>query len=363
MNNEQELAEAVAKILKQQLPAIVRQVTKLQQPQPQPQQSFTTPTLQLQKKDNQQLQRSFSSVSTGSSVSSYGDDDVVCLGDSSENSHLAADKTVVRLPVMQHIDAAYLAPPDSALFKRFYKKKRNRDGSRSKKKHREMDVSFFNDLVRPVIRRLLGTAGINSANLSARYFFAANVLARKRRNNHMSSWRERGTCMELIYGGVLPPGCEQAYRLEQQSSTSRGRVSRKKLKMKESPVQPPKPAAVAAVQQPPKPAAAATVQPPKPVDGKHICAKCGLQFVKEADDWRTDNDLRCDKCVLQMDEELIAGLHHGDIKPPPKKKTKAKKINKGEENHPQEKTLVSLRFDGARLCEAQQVSFEQEEFS
>ena len=243
--NQQDLAIAVANALKQQLPDILSQLipnnnnnNKVKQ------ENFSTPKLQIQNAAH--LQRSSSGLSSSSSslsrsssglssssfssspspsIQQVDDDEVVFVG-KRNSPHLPADKNVVRWPVMNKIDAKFLAPPNSTLFKRFFKKKRNRDGTRSLKKKREMDEVFFQDLIRPVIRQLLGTAGLNSANLSARYFHAAAVLARKRRNNHMNSWRENGNCCPLIYGGELPPGCHNPYPPPGQNS-SRKKRSRK----------------------------------------------------------------------------------------------------------------------------------------
>ena len=356
--NEQDLASAVANALKQQLPAILAQLLPHKQVKPEGQ--FSTPKIQIQ--DEALLRRSSSGFSTSSSSSALSrsssgfsassfssapsqdvsdDEEVVYMGSS---KHLSVDKNVVRVPLFNKIDAQYLAPPNSPLFKRFFKKKRNRDGTRSLKNKKQMDSAFFEDLVRPVIRRLLGHAGLNSAKLSSRYFYAAQVLARKRRNNHMSSWRDNGDSCKLIYGGQLPSGCINPYLSKTNSKRKKKLFDvNKNLTVDKEERQPAK--AQKRIEE-----LAVDKEERKPVkEEKRIeesqssddmmdadcrivgkptmtnCTKCGKAFAQDCDDWRRGDDVRCDSCVLSKMDEEITQLHHGELKPKTKTKTKKSK--------------------------------------
>ena len=343
--NDADLANAVMLAIRAQMPAILSQIKSHGQTQktPTPAPAPTpTPTPEMIVKNEYQtppVSRTSSGVSTDQSPFMVSTD------------QLTRDKNVVRVPMLRKIDATYLANPDSILFKRFYKKRKNPDGSRSLKKKHELDERLFVHLIRPVLRHLLGHAGGDTDNLYKRYINAANIVARKRRNNHMSSWRVRGTCSPLIYGGTLPPGVQETMDQRKKVSVSR------KLDLFESPVQAAQTkkkreapadivrankrkavhvtkaknqnaeASAATETEATETAASALLQIADFDDEDsfrtEVCAECKVNFNVDKDDWRTEG-LRCPACVKKVQETQVANLHHGEIR-----KSKESKKKKG----------------------------------
>ena len=344
--NEQDLAAAVAKALQAQLPVILAQLIKKQPPAP----AFSTPEVQVQRtlsgSSCSSLSRASSITSAASltSAASYSrkikrrvhppspasDDEVQIIENDiafTAKQQLGNDKNTVRVPVMRALDAKYIAPIETPLFKRFFKKRRNPDGSRSLKKKRELNEELFKVLIRPVLRRLLGTSGFGTSDLADRYYKASYLIVRKRRNNHMDSWRQHGECCRLIYGGELPRHAGP-------------RLARVKQEPESLPSEFDTNEPVIATKQP---AEAVANEPdmvnkqPVPmvadfecVGTKTTCCVCGEVFTKDADDWRT-GDLRCPQCVMKQIETDVVPAHHGKIKKrklAPKKKDGAKQPKK-----------------------------------
>ena len=259
ISNMDNLAETVARILQQQLPTILAHVQRITPnvatPIP-PQQiisNVATPTPPQQITPNvatptpsqatPSLSRSSSGISRSSSgvsrlssgfstprsrnrsvspqglppqrkskrdspaldlVSSESDsDEPQCLGSITPET-VTKDRNKVRKPVLGRLDAKFLAPKTTPLFKRFFCKQASSDGTRKKKKNKDMDEELFKHLVRPVLRRLLGHNSWRGSNLVNRYYNAAKFVCKKRRANHVQSWRLSGKHKELIYGGSLP---------------------------------------------------------------------------------------------------------------------------------------------------------------
>ena len=109
--------------------------------------------------------------------------------------YLPEDKLVVNLPIMRHLDSRLLAPVQTVLFQHGRKK----DGSFKKRPHLVFDK--LKEEIKPVVRKLVAKAKGPSANLHHRYFWCAYDLIRKRRANHIQSWRNDKVPKELIYGG------------------------------------------------------------------------------------------------------------------------------------------------------------------
>ena len=109
-------------------------------------------------------------------------------------------------PVMEQFDTKYLAVLETPLFKRMLKKARNPNGTRSLKNHKSMVMPLFRKLVRPVIRRILGRLETpNASRIYTKYYRMAIKIVKKRRANHVQSWRVYGTPENLIYGSIPPP--------------------------------------------------------------------------------------------------------------------------------------------------------------
>ena len=106
------------------------------------------------------------------------------------------DKLVVNFPIMRLIDSTLLAPIKSTLFM-FQRKK----GSKEFKKNADMVFDKFKEIVKPVIRGLVTRGRDVTGNVVLRYFWCAYDLVRKRRANHIQSWRTNNYPKDLIYGG------------------------------------------------------------------------------------------------------------------------------------------------------------------
>ena len=115
----------------------------------------------------------------------------------------AAIIRIVTIPVLEKFDKKYCAPRRSPLFKRRFRKTRNPDGTRTLKKNPEIVMSLFKGLVKPVLRRLLSNLNLetvaNPHDLFRRYFKAALKVVKKRRANHVQSWRLNSCHKRLIY--------------------------------------------------------------------------------------------------------------------------------------------------------------------
>ena len=110
-------------------------------------------------------------------------------------------------PIMEEIDTKMLAPLESPLFKRFYKSNRV-NGQRTLRRKYEMDMVMFKKLIRPILRRLLGRFLLPVADQVAvysKYYRAAIQIVKKRRANHIQSWRVHGKPKKACYDVLLPP--------------------------------------------------------------------------------------------------------------------------------------------------------------
>ena len=134
-----------------------------------------------------------------------------------------ADTMVVTQPIMRALDDPWLSQQHSPLFQRQFKRVPNPDGTHSLKKHKTIVMAKFKSLVRSVLRRLLSrsTANdptVNVQNLYERYFTTALRIVKKRRANHVQSWRLYNHCCPLVYG-------ESSMTLSQQTEGGDGAAS------------------------------------------------------------------------------------------------------------------------------------------
>ena len=155
-----------------------------------------------------------SSASDGTNRSfDDGDDGVVFIKKrKASQAQFWSDSKVVTVPLLRVFDAKWLAPhpdrKDNPLFE-FRVRAGIRYGGSTQKKYSDMVVPFFKKHARPIIRRLV-TANLRMEQeqdptmtyekLRTRYSNAAIRVVRKRRANHVQSWRpdKRGTHLPLI---------------------------------------------------------------------------------------------------------------------------------------------------------------------
>ena len=118
------------------------------------------------------------------------------------------DNGLVRKKVLKFFDAKYLAPRYSQLFCRRLRKAPLSDGTFIRKKNEDLRVSLFKRLVRRILRGIIGQMGIHVGtnaylDMKSRLYLAALRVVKKRRANHIQSWRLHNKHKTLIYGGRL----------------------------------------------------------------------------------------------------------------------------------------------------------------
>lgn len=350
------LTSLVSNILQQQLPAILKQVQQVPPtPPPLQQEEVVTPSPSLSRSSSG-LSRSSSGLSHSSSAFSTPPSnyirrsrspppppdkrnspylDLVDGSDDDEDSQpgasaayedeQAADRRRVRKPILRKLDAKFLAPLKSPLFKRFYCKQASSDGSRKLKKHHDLDEKLFKHLVRPVLRRLLGLDPMNGGvHMVQRLYRAAKAITKKRRANHVQSWRMNGTCKKLIYGGTLPPSAAAAAaasrRLQGSVVKSEPKPEQKpELEQKPKDVQPKADDVV--VMQAKKPTNVGSSEPKK-TKRKTSCCDCGKKiefndyFEQDHKDWEPGSarqHVRCPPCFDKFVKTKILPNHHGRL--------------------------------------------------
>ena len=119
----------------------------------------------------------------------------------------AAIVQAITRPVMEEIDTKLLAPYVSPLFKRFFKRQRI-NGRRVLRRKSEMDMVMFKDVIRPILRRLLERLRLpvkDQVAVYSKYYRVAIAIVKKRRANHVQSWRVHGKPKKPIYDVLLPP--------------------------------------------------------------------------------------------------------------------------------------------------------------
>ena len=125
---------------------------------------------------------------------------------------------------MRLLDATLLAPLTSPLFRRFVKKS---DPS-SLKLNAEIVFDDFKHRIRGTIRDLCAKANSADPFLDQRYFWCAYDLVRKRRANHIQSWRKHGMPSNFTYGGKAAYEAIYGKLKEAPKQKRRPRASRKK---------------------------------------------------------------------------------------------------------------------------------------
>ncbi len=362
------LASLVANILQQQLPTILKQVQQgapPTPPTPQAQESLTpSPSLSRStsglSRSTSGLSRSTSGLSRSSSGfttprSNYSsrssspppppskrnspcleilggsddDEDSQPGASAAYEEERASDRRRVRKPVLRKLDAKFLAPQRSPLFKRFYCKQACSDGSRKLKKNRDLDEKLFKHLVRPVLRRLLGLDPMGGGvHMVQRLYRAAKSVTKKRRANHIQSWRVNGTCKKLIYGGTLPPNAAVAAatsrRAKGLSVVKPEPEQRKKVvepKVTDDVVLHSNSKSDVVISQPTSKKVGSSAGP-KTFPRKTSCCDCGKKmefnafFEQDHKDWESgcaSQHVRCPPCFEKFVESEVLPNHHGRL--------------------------------------------------
>ena len=123
------------------------------------------------------------------------------------NPERTAIARAITRPIMEAIDTQLLAKYDSPLFKRFYKRNRV-NGKRVLREKYEMDMVMFKQVIRPILRRLLTRLELpvrDQVSVYSKYYRVAIQIVKKRRANHVQSWRLHGHAKKPVYDTLLPP--------------------------------------------------------------------------------------------------------------------------------------------------------------
>ena len=147
----------------------------------------------------------------------------------SSSSQDLADGKVVTAPILSHFDANWLArdpkDEDNPMFEFRVRTGVGFGRQPPRKKYADLVVPFFKKNSRAIIRRLVTAnlrdeqqlnPSITYEDLRRRYETSALKVLRKRRANHVQSWRQdrRGTHCPLIYGGVSPVSSNDKPRVD-----------------------------------------------------------------------------------------------------------------------------------------------------
>ena len=115
-----------------------------------------------------------------------------------------SDRKVVIQEVLSFFDSPFLATRKSILFKRRLCKTHGKPTKPTLKQRPEMDPDLFRLLVVVPLRRLMGEAYATNYNLAQRYRAAAAKVVKKRRANHIQSWRPKnGMCARTLITRIL----------------------------------------------------------------------------------------------------------------------------------------------------------------
>lgn len=220
--------------------------------------------------------------------------------------YCAQDKLVVNEPIMRVLDAMYLAPMESPLFKRHMVKRADLHGHRRLKKNKDVVVSLFKRLTKSTLRRLLRDETTKmEANLAQRYFYAALAVTTKRRANHIQSWRMFGHPLTMCYGG------------EEQYNAKYGNIKQERTKSKREVASEVTAKVVAEVVADPFSFTAdfsgdETQDEAEDKAQDTLCAGCGesfpaqAMFPKSAKDFDEYSEMRCGPCWdVHMKAELL----------------------------------------------------------
>ena len=345
----------------------------------------------------------------------FGDDETSYFGDDEDDEdcveitpadQLRKDRKDILHQILGFFDARWLAPFNSPLFTYQKRKTPNPDGSFSIKKYEELNLRLWVRLIRRCLEQMMGPAYLNSANLVARFRFAARKIVTKRRANHVQNWKNNKTHKRLIYGGQLGTTCGRFSA----SAVGRGIKREKTLKKKRLAFGAPVEAATAApVEASPikpvdldadfdsvgvecdseatmpysdqeesqRPDDESVVQPP--VSGLHKrtskCIDCGQSvrfnscFPRDEDDWQPSikRTIRCGDCwdlhvqndvMPQMNESIAKKNGNikatkkrkaGESEEPTKKKRKKRPCKCGSTTHSM-RTHLDCPLNPRNLC-------------
>ena len=319
------------------------------------------------------IQRSDSDISTASSSSNSSHRDWSDVADdyavqrrkrSSEQDR--SDNRVVTRPVLTAIDASHLAPHPAvrnSLFRHKFKKQLNFDGTRQLKKNKDIVMPIFKNLIRPILGPLVmrnlaqeqrNDPTMTYEQLRRRYFFAALRVTKKRRANHIQSWRpdKNGTHLPLIYSSdaVLPvivapaPPAPAPHAVTPVPAPTSVAPPAPPTTVIPAAVVPAPPAVVtpapSSVVTPAAAQAPSTLNPP--VDFPHICADCGNN-VSDADRypkgdlWGTDPKIWCQSCWSKQSQDMV----DKEIEDPDKKRKAIQPLDRDQDQPAQKRNRLT----------------------
>ena len=300
-----------------------------------------------------------SSVSFNNDVEEQQDDEVVFIKKrKSSSAQDLADGKVVTVPILSHFDANWLArnpkDEDNPMFQFRVRSGVGYGSQPPKKKYADLVVPFFRRNSRAIIRRLVTAnlrdeqqqdPSITYEELRKRYEASALKVVRKRRANHVQSWRSdrRGTHCPLIYGGVSPVSTNDKSRVNNVEAKQRAEATANaepkqgdgattnaepKQRPEASENAEPKQRPGATTNAEPKQRATAGVSFLNPPDEKSLtCKECGEQltalYAYPKERWGSAcDDVWCSECWRKEQNKMVVA-HIRDVQ---KRKSKLKEL-------------------------------------
>ena len=300
------------------------------------------------------LSRSSSISSTASinSTASIGSDaDFQIHRRTPSSAQKRADNRAVTRTILSDLDAEILAlHPDVAnpMFRHKFKRGFNALGRRTLKRYKDIVLSVFRERTRRPLRQLTArdlpnlqreNPNLTYNELRARYYAAALRVVKKRRANHVQSWRldKNGTHLPLIYGGVyhappagaLPgattpptPPAPSASATTPSSALSASTTTPSTASAVTTTVAAtitPSPSTVTTTPSAviTEPVSSADAEPDFPAEQQMIC-DCGVElsaataFPKER--WGEDSKVWCEECHKKVKSDMVNKHVHDDRK-------------------------------------------------
>ena len=241
-----------------------------------------------------------------------------------QNDNLSRDKKAVNEATMALLDKQFLAPFKSSMFYRKLKK----NTTNVLKQREDIDLELFKRETRHLRARLCSRdlnalreqdPTLTSDTLSDRYEAAMLTLVRKRRANHLQSWRVHKTHLRLIYStdttvrlnpgrqpDVTPQAATQSVDDDQSTEPEFSEPDFEEEPQVPASQVPDDKSCEPDFEEPQVPAPPVPANSPRPPVTIHQvttkCEVCGVTvnhnsgFPQDSDQWATKTTVRCPKC-------------------------------------------------------------------
>ena len=254
------------------------------------------------------------------------------------------DNRAVTPRLLAIVDAPFLAlHPDvqNPMFRRKFKRGCDAFGKKTLKRYKDIVLPVFRDQTRQALRMLVARdfptlraqdPKLTHQELRTRYYNAALRVVKKRRANHVQSWRpdKNGNHLPLIYGGVftaVPPGALPSVTPPPAPSAGAATITTAPSAVATTTPPPAPSAGVATIKT--APSAVATTTPVDFPDEKQMFCSCGVELSAATafpkDRWGEDAQVSCEKCWTKVQSAMVR-KHIQDVQ---KRKSALQQVNAG----------------------------------